>query len=59
MLAGSGLDPAAPLVAELDYRGPIDPGDEIELVSAFDADTLLVALRTSAAVKAVARVRAR
>ena len=58
-LAGSGLDPAAPLVAELDYRDPIDPGDEIELVSTFDGETLLAALRTSDAVKAVARLRAR
>jgi len=58
-LAASGLDPAAPLVAELDYREPIDPGDEIELASAFDGETLLAALRTSDAVKAVARLRAR
>ena len=58
-LAGRGLDPAAPLVAELDYREPIDPGDEIELVSALEGEALLTTLRTSGAVKAVARVRAR
>jgi len=59
VLAGSGFDPAAPLVAELDYHVPIDPGDEIELVAAFDGQALLAALRTSDAVKAVASLRAR
>jgi acyl-ACP thioesterase len=58
-IAASGLDPAARLVAELDYREPIDPGDELELAHAWDGRTLLLGLRTALSVKAVARVRAR
>ena len=33
-LASGALDVARPLVAELDYREPIDAGDEIDLVTA-------------------------
>ena len=33
VLPSAGVDPARPLVAELDYREPIDLGDEIELVA--------------------------
>lgn len=55
-LVGSGLDPALPLVAELDYREPLDLGDEVELAVASDGATLLAGLRAGAAVKAVARV---
>ena len=58
-LAAGGIDPAVPLVAELDYREPIDPGDEVELVSSEDDGTLLISLRASGALRAVARVRAR
>jgi acyl-ACP thioesterase len=57
-LALHGLDPALPLVAELDYRDPIDLGDELELVAAAGSP-LLVALRAGGTTKAVARVSAR
>jgi acyl-ACP thioesterase len=57
-LALHGLDPAQPLVAELDYRDPIDLGDELELVAAAGSP-LLVALRAGGTTKAVARVSAR
>ena len=35
-LSRPALDVARPLVAELDYREPIDAGDEIDLVTAVD-----------------------
>jgi len=46
------LPTAGPLRAELDYREPIDLGEELELVTFENC----VALITSTAVKAVARV---
>ena len=58
-LAATGLDPAGPLVAELDYREPLDLGDAVELVVAADGGTLLAALRAGGVVKAAARVTAR
>jgi acyl-ACP thioesterase len=58
-LAASELDPAGPLVAELDYCEPIDLGDEVELVATADDATLLAGLRAAGTVKAVARVEAR
>ena len=54
-LALHGFDPARPLVAELDYRDPIDLGDAVELVSS-DGDPLLATLRVGEATKAAARV---
>jgi acyl-ACP thioesterase len=57
-LALHRFDPARPLVAELDYRDPIDLGDEVELVSA-GGDPLLAALRVDGATRAAARVTAR
>ena len=54
-LALRGLDAAQPLVAELDYRDPIDFGDAVELASS-DGDPLLAALRAGSSTKAVARV---
>lgn len=54
-LALHGFDPARPLVAELDYRDPIDLGDAVELVSS-DGDPLLATLRAGEATKAAARV---
>ncbi len=33
VLPSTGVDPGRPLVAELDYRDPIDLGDEIEVVA--------------------------
>jgi acyl-ACP thioesterase len=58
-LATSSRDPAAPLVAELDYREPIDAGDDVELVRWAVGDALLAALRASGALKAAARLEAR
>lgn len=55
-LAASGLDRAAALGAELDYREPIEPDDEIVLASWSDDSALIAELRTREAVKAVARV---
>jgi acyl-ACP thioesterase len=50
---------ARPLVAELDYREPIDAGDEIDLVTAVDEREVIVGLRASDRVRAVARVEGR
>ena len=55
VLPSTGVDPRKPLVAELDYREPIDLGDEIELV----VDQLLVGFRAPDGIRAVARVAAR
>ena len=59
MLPAGGVDPARPLVAELDYREPIDLGDEIELVASEDGGSLIVGLRAPDGIRAVARVTAR
>jgi acyl-ACP thioesterase len=56
-LAVNGVDPARPLVAELDYRDPLDLGDVVELVSG--GEPLLVSLRAGGVTKAVARVTPR
>jgi acyl-ACP thioesterase len=58
-LAASRLDPIRPLSAELDYREPLDLGDEVELIAAEDGGVLLAGLRAAGAVKAVARVQGR
>jgi acyl-ACP thioesterase len=58
-LASGVLDVARPLVAELDYREPIDAGDEIDLVTAVDEREVIVGLRASDRVRAVARVEGR
>jgi acyl-ACP thioesterase len=55
-LADGGFDAGGRLVAELDYREPMDAGEEIELASASNDGSLIVALRTASAVKAIARV---
>ena len=49
-----GRDPARPLVAELDYRDPLDLGDVVELAAG--GEPLLAALRAGGVAKAVARV---
>lgn len=59
VLALGTLDPARPLVAELDYRRPIDAGDEIDLVTTADERGVIVGLRASDGVRAVARVAGR
>jgi acyl-ACP thioesterase len=53
-LALNGVDTARPLVAELDYRDPLDLGDVVELVSG--GEPLLVALRAGGVTRAAARV---
>ena len=58
-LASSEIDAARPLTAELDYREPIDLGDDVELLRAAEGRSLLVGLRAAGTVKAVARVAAR
>jgi len=58
-LARAGMDPARPLVAELDYREPLDLDDDVVLVAAADDSGLRVGLRAGGAFKAVARVEAR
>jgi acyl-ACP thioesterase len=58
-LALGTLDVARPLVAELDYREPIDAGDEVDLVTAADEREVIVGLRASDRVRAVARVEGR
>ena len=59
VLASSHLDPARPLVAELDYRRPIDAEDEVELVAAVEAARVLIAFRAGDGVRAAARLEAR
>jgi acyl-ACP thioesterase len=58
-LAAGELEPAGPLVAELDYREPLDLGDDVELVAAVDGGALAAGLRAGEVFKAVARVTAR
>jgi acyl-ACP thioesterase len=58
-LAAGGFDLARPLTAELDYREPLDLGDEVALAAAPDGAALLAGLGAGGALKAVARVEAR
>jgi acyl-ACP thioesterase len=58
-LARSVIDPQRPLAAELEYREPLEPGDQVELLQASDGSALLIGLRTAATLKAVARVEPR
>jgi acyl-ACP thioesterase len=53
------IDPHRPLRAYLDYRHPIDLGDEVELVETASADGLLLGFVVGGAVKAVARLEQR
>jgi acyl-ACP thioesterase len=55
-LAHGGPDTRSALRAELDYREPIDLGNEVELVCFDDDDRLVLAFVTGGKVKAVARV---
>ncbi|HKP09162.1 MAG TPA: hypothetical protein VJT76_00430, partial [Gaiella sp.] len=52
------LDAYLPLVAELDYRDPIDLADDVELLVAGDGQALCVGFRVGEAMRAVARVAA-
>jgi acyl-ACP thioesterase len=56
VLRGSSLDPAAPLVAELDYLSPIDHADRVELASFGDRDAIGLGFCVADTVRAVARV---
>lgn len=58
-LASSEVDAGRPLVAELDFREPIDLDDNVELVVAADGKELLIGLRVSGEVRAAARVEGR
>jgi acyl-ACP thioesterase len=58
-LAAVELDPARPLVAELDYREPLDLGIDVALVAAAEEGALLTGLTADGAFRAVARVAAR
>ncbi len=53
---GRGPDPRLPLSARLDYREPLDLGDELELAAAGDAQRLDVAFLVGASPKAMASV---
>jgi acyl-ACP thioesterase len=56
VLPRTEIDPRRPLVAELDYRDPIDLGDPVELATASENGGLLVGFCASGAVRAAARV---
>jgi acyl-ACP thioesterase len=57
-LRQSSLDAAGPLVAELDYRDPIDLADPVELLVEGGAAALAIGFRVGESVRAVARVEA-
>jgi acyl-ACP thioesterase len=57
-LDASALDASAPLVAELDYRDPIDLTDRLELVVGTAGQALSIGFRVGDTVRAVARVTA-
>jgi acyl-ACP thioesterase len=54
----SGPDPARPLRAFLDYRHPVDLGDELSLLESVTESAVALAFATPDEVKAVARVEA-
>lgn len=56
LLPGSGLDPAQPLRAFLDYRAPLDLGDPVELLHAVDPSGLAVGFAVGGSFRAVARL---
>ena len=53
-----GPDLRAPVRACLDYRGPLDLGEQLELARHADGDAYVVGFVASGVVKAVARVAA-
>ncbi len=55
-LAGAGRDLRSPLRALLDYRHPIDFGDEVELAEVSDGERYTIAFVASDVVKAVSCV---
>jgi acyl-ACP thioesterase len=58
-LASSEIDAGQPLVAELDFREPIDIDDNVELVVDADGRGVLVGFRVSDGLRAAARVEGR
>ena len=56
VLRSGGLDLRAPLVAELDYRDPIDLADRLELCVEADGDRVGLGFLVGGSVRAVARV---
>ena len=57
VLRASPVDVRAPLVAELDYRDPIDLADRVELATTISDGEVAVGFTVGDAVRAVARVR--
>jgi acyl-ACP thioesterase len=55
---GEEVDPTSPLVAELDYRDPIDLADRLELTTSREGDAVTLGFCVGGAVRAVARVAA-
>ena len=58
-LAANEVEGPGPLVAELDYREPLDLGDEVTLVAVNTGAALHAGLRAGSGFKAVARVETR
>jgi acyl-ACP thioesterase len=58
LLAGEGPDLRLPLRARLEYREPVDLGDELELAARGDGERLDVGFVTTGRVKAVASLEA-
>ncbi len=57
-LRDSSVDAYLPLVAELEYRDPLDLADDVELLVGGDGQALFVGFRVGEAMRAVARVAA-
>jgi acyl-ACP thioesterase len=55
-IRGGRVDPYGPLVAELDYRDPVDLSDPLELVTEAGRDVVTVAFCVGGSARAVARV---
>jgi acyl-ACP thioesterase len=53
-IAGTAVDPARPLRARLDYRTPIDLGDQVELVESEDQRGLTLGFAVGTEIRAVA-----
>ena len=53
---GEGVDLASPLVAELDYRDPIDLDDRVELATSRAGDAVSLGFCAGGSVSAVARI---
>jgi acyl-ACP thioesterase len=58
VLRARGTDPRRPLVAELDYRDPIDLSDPLELAVSGEDRAVSLGFCVGEAVRAVARVTA-